>query len=116
MLVAMSNVESAPQGPDLDHIAQELTDVERALERGGFFADSSRVVLAGWAFLAPRALRAVPAAPVAASGWIGRDDSSDGVPMMQTACGRNGFTRFARSCVSCAPGSICSSTSMHATS
>ena len=35
MLVAMSNAESTPQGPDLDHIAQELTDVERALERAG---------------------------------------------------------------------------------
>lgn len=42
MLVAMSNVESTPQGPDLDHIAQELTDVERALERledGSYFTD-----------------------------------------------------------------------------
>jgi hypothetical protein len=41
-LVAMSNVESTPQGPNLDHIAQELTDVERALERledGSYFTD-----------------------------------------------------------------------------
>ena len=42
MLVAMSNAESTPQGPDLDHITQELTDVERALERledGSYFTD-----------------------------------------------------------------------------
>ena len=42
MLVRMSNVDSTPPGPNLDHIAQELTDVENALERledGSYFTD-----------------------------------------------------------------------------
>jgi RNA polymerase-binding transcription factor DksA len=41
-LVTMSNVDSTSQVPDLDHIAQELTDVETALQRledGTYFTD-----------------------------------------------------------------------------